>query len=396
MVRRCQASGVGIVVDAVINHMAWRPDPIRSEAQGSAGSRYGRLTFPNFDPEDFHKCRNGDDLAIRNYQDRQEVQTCELAELPDLRTGDPRVQSVLGDYLGRLADRGVSGFRIDAAKHIPVSDLQNMLRQVANRTWVYSEVIGGLKEAVSNKEYLALGAVTDFAFSNVIGHEFQKGTLASLNAGRLPDRLSGLSGDSSVVFVDNHDNQRGHGPGGDVLTHKDPALYDLANVFMLTVGFGTPLVMSSYAFNDSSEGPPTHPDGRLVSPWEAGGCNSRWICEHRRTPIRNATRFRALVASDDDRTLRDWSDNGARLIAYGRGTTGFVVINAESSALRAKVRTSLPAGRYCNGFSQEWREGCEPNVVVTSSGQLEADVPALSVLLLHTRYAEIPQQGEQP
>lgn len=31
-----------------------------------------------------------------------------------------------------------------------------------------------------------------------------------------------LSSGSALVFVDNHDNQRGHGGGGDIITHMNP------------------------------------------------------------------------------------------------------------------------------------------------------------------------------
>ena len=30
-----------------------------------------------------------------------------------------------------------------------------------------------------------------------------------------------LSTDKALVFVDNHDNQRGHGGGGDIINYKD-------------------------------------------------------------------------------------------------------------------------------------------------------------------------------
>ena len=36
--------------------------------------------------------------------------------------------------------------------------------------------------------------------------------------------------EDAFVFVDNHDNQRGHGGGGEVVTHKDPYKYQLAVV----------------------------------------------------------------------------------------------------------------------------------------------------------------------
>lgn len=57
-----------------------------------------------------------------------------------------------------------------------------------------------------------------------------------------------------MVFIDNHDNQRGHGAGGsNVLTYKNGDLYNLANVFMLAWPYGYPKVMSSYAFSDSEQ-----------------------------------------------------------------------------------------------------------------------------------------------
>lgn len=37
-------------------------------------------------------------------------------------------------------------------------------------------------------------------------------------------------GDDSVVFVDNHDNQRGHGAGGgSILTYKTPKQYKVSS-----------------------------------------------------------------------------------------------------------------------------------------------------------------------
>lgn len=55
-----------------------------------------------------------------------------------------------------------------------------------------------------------------------------------------------LPSDKAIVFVDNHDNQRGHGGGGTVVTYKNGVLYDLANVFMLAWPYGYPQVMSRY------------------------------------------------------------------------------------------------------------------------------------------------------
>lgn len=76
----------------------------------------------------------------------------------------------------------------------------------------------------------------------------------------------------AFVFVDNHDNQRGHGGGGNRVTHKEPELYRYAVAFMLAHDYGTKRVMSSYYFGDDSDKgpPPTSP-----------GCGDEWVCEHR-------------------------------------------------------------------------------------------------------------------
>ena len=64
----------------------------------------------------------------------------------------------------------------------------------------------------------------------------------------------------SLVFIDNHDNQRGHGGGGEILTFFVSRYYKIANAFMLAWPYGFPQVMSSYNFVKSNDwqGPPTN------------------------------------------------------------------------------------------------------------------------------------------
>lgn len=112
--------------------------------------------------------------------------------------------------------------------------------------------LGG--EGISYAEYTHLGAITEFKFSAEIGRVF-KGY----------DRLTWLSNwgtgwgfmDSryALVFVDNHDNQRGHGAGGDnILTYKQSKQYKMATAFKLAHPYGSTRVMSSFDFNDSDQG----------------------------------------------------------------------------------------------------------------------------------------------
>ena len=47
----------------------------------------------------------------------------------------------------------------------------------------------------------------------------------------------------AFVFVDNHDNQRGHGAGSDVLTYNEPREYQIAQAITLGWDYGYPRIM---------------------------------------------------------------------------------------------------------------------------------------------------------
>ena len=65
------------------------------------------------------------------------------------------------------------------------------------------------------------------------------------NFGEGWDFMAGLS---ALVFVDNHDNQRGHGAGGfsRILTFFEANMYKIANAFELAWPYGHVRLMSSY------------------------------------------------------------------------------------------------------------------------------------------------------
>ncbi|CAG0909635.1 unnamed protein product, partial [Darwinula stevensoni] len=89
--------------------------------------------------------------------------------------------------------------------------------------------------------------------------------------------------DKAFVFVDNHDNQRGHGISNDVITHKEPFLYKLAVSYMLAHPYGFTQIMSSYCFESSEEGPPHDEKYNTldVTINSDGSCANGWVCEHR-------------------------------------------------------------------------------------------------------------------
>jgi len=401
MVNRCKAVGVGIIVDAVINHMTNFPSP----GVGSNGTSYTKYEYPGlYTSADFHS-----PCALNNYQSAANVQDCELLSLPDLNTALPHVRQEISDYLIELARLGVAGFRIDAAKHIQQVDLDSILARVNNtRTaeggavpYVFLEFVGnGQGEALAPRDYYGEGYstggaadITEFTFTGV-GDKFRGlggQHIAQLNpdgtqGNRFSESAWGLMpSDKAVVFLQNHDTQHDCGLG-----YKNGATFRLANVWMLAQPYGYPSVLSSFAFDcpiGNSAGPPSDAAGNTNDVVCATSLETatvgKWVCEHRDPYIRNMVRFRKFVAGT---TISHWWDNGANAIAFARGDKGFVAINAETSALSATVATGLTPGTYCDlitgGVSGNVCAGT--TIVVNDAGSIVLDLPARTAIAITT------------
>lgn len=384
MVRRCRKAGVAIYADAVINHMAGVASGVGSGGTAFTKYRYSGL----YAPEDFHPCRQ----PVTDYGNADDVTQCELVGLADLNTSSQYVQTRLAQYLADLVGLGVAGFRIDAAKHMrsqEVSQILTRLRQLtAAPLFIYQEVIDPGTEAIKKQAYYPNGKVIEFEYGRQVSEAFlgsNDRNLADLvNLGE----ASGLApSDQAIVFLDNHDKQRGHGGGGQYLTYKDGPLYSLANVFMLAYPYGTPQIMSSFAFFDSDQGPPTDAVGQTQAVYQNGqnGCFQGWVCEHRWKSIGNMVGFHNATVSQG---MTDWWTNGSNQIAFGRGSQGFVVINRAAAPLNRTFATQLPPGQYCNVLESRLTsegKGCEHTAVVTvdEQGQLTAAVAGMSAIAVH-------------
>jgi len=398
MVRRCAAVGVAIYADAVINHMAPGSGTTSSEGTHPWSDR----NFPRvpYGPADFHSA-----CPVTDYSDARNVQLCQLLGLQDLATDHDYVRGKIADYLVDLYELGVRGFRVDAAKHISSSDLCAIVGEVESRTatppYWFLEVIGNPEEPIRPEHYFSIGNglvdVTEFGYGRALFDKFVGGGRPADLRG-LGESSGLLPGDRAVAFTDNHDKQRGHAGGGNYLTYHYGPIYELANVFLLAWPYGYPALMSSYAFSgdttfDASYGPPHDPaTGATRGPWDGGGadpaCFDRnrggWVCEHRLRPIGNMVGFRA--ATKDASLVSDWWDDAGNRIAFGRGGAGFVVINADASALSRTFRTSLAAGQYCDIISGDFTAAgtCTGAVVtVDASGDASITAPAYGAAAIH-------------
>ncbi|WP_243789224.1 alpha-amylase family protein [Saccharopolyspora gloriosae] len=368
MVSACNDAGVEIYADAVVNHMA------ASDAVGSAGTTHSKYDYPGlYSDADFSDCRRD----IADYDDKWEVRNCELVGLSDLKTGTDYVRSAEIGYLNDLISLGVSGFRVDGVKHMPPEDVGaifgglNTVPDTGAKPYMFQEVIAD--QTTSAGEYAGNGDVTEFAYHHKVSSAFKDGSLAQL--ANVPDEMT-LPSDQAVVFIDNHDTQRSE----PTLTYKDGVSYDLANAFMLAYPYGTPQLISGFAFDDPDAGPPADSDGR-TSP--ANCADQAWVCEHQRPIIAGMAGFHQAVQGKE---LTNWWDDGSGRIAFGRADAGFVVINREDGEITdQEFQTSLPAGTYCDVMSGSLENGSCTGATaqVRDDGTVTTSVPGNSGIALH-------------
>jgi alpha-amylase len=211
-----------VYVDAVINHMT---------GQGKTsygGVDYKPYHYPDYGPNNFHfttgECPSSDG-GIQDFNNKLQVFKCNLVGLEDLRTETDKVQDTLADYLNKLIGYGVSGFRVDAAKHIGQDDLDaihSRLHKTKDGVKPYwaLEVFGGGPGILSPEAFTRSGDVLGLDAAKQMQAAFKSypdahiGSIATLE---VFGKGSGLtSSKKTMSFVTNHDTDRvpeylGHG-----------------------------------------------------------------------------------------------------------------------------------------------------------------------------------------
>ncbi|KAM6167492.1 pancreatic alpha-amylase isoform 2-T2 [Erethizon dorsatum] len=324
MVTRCNNVGVRIYVDAVINHMCGEgngagTNSICGSYYNAQNREFSGVPYSAWDFND-GKCQSWSG-GIESYNDAAQVRDCRLSGLLDL--------ALEKDYV---------------------------------RTKVID--LGG--EAITSSEYFGNGRVTEFKYGAKLGTVIRKWNgekMAYLK--NWGEGWGFVPSDRALVFVDNHDNQRGHGAGGaSILTFWDARMYKMAVGFMLAHPYGFTRVMSSYRWdrnfqngNDANDwiGPPNN-NGVIkeVTINADTTCGNDWVCEHRWRQIRNMVAFRNVA---DGQPFANWWDNGSNQVAFGRGNKGFIVFNNDDWSLSSTLQTGLPAGTYCDVISGDKVDG---------------------------------------
>jgi hypothetical protein len=369
MISACHSAGVKVIADTIFNHMAGIDN-----GTGVAGSPFTHYVYNGtYESQDFHYCGLTVGNQVDDYNNRLEVQTCQLDNLADLDTGSEYVRSRLAEYANDLLSLGIDGFRLDASKNIAASDIANITsRFSSSNIFITQEVIAG--GVVQPTEYVNTGNVLEFRYASALQSAFSGGGIAGLQ--NLPlSNQNWVPTNNANVFVADHDTERG---GSSLNMTSASNTYITASIFSLAHPYGTPTVLSSYSFSDYDVGAPDNGAGTCNPTGGEGG----WYCQHRFTAISGMVGFRNAVGSAP---MTNWVSPESQQIAFGRGAIGYVAINNDDSPWNASFSTSLPDGEYCDVISGTGSSGkCTGTIITVSKGSFTGSIPVRGAVAIHT------------
>jgi alpha-amylase len=385
MVATCRKAGVKVYVDAVINHMTGQG------ATSYGGVHYTKYEYPGlYTSANFHHypadCPTPDG-TIDDFNNYLQVTECELVGLSDLRTETAYVRNTLAGYLNKLLGYGVSGFRVDAAKHVGQVDLAAIEARLhrtvdGTRPYIALEVPPGGPGKLAPQAFEGVGDLLGFDFAGQIESAFKSYTQTPIPGGNITDlKIFGvdsglLPSGKSLAFVQNHDTER----NGSTLNYKDGATNVIATEFMLARGYGRPQVYASFEWTDPNDSPPADAGGFVTDT----DCANGWACTDRILGVRNMVGWHNFVG---DTGVTNWYDDGVNLIAFGRGHRGWISINNALSGQTRTFATGLPGGTYCDIIHGSVSNGaCSgPTVTVDSGGNATVTVAAKDAVAFSLR-----------
>jgi len=286
LVAGLEAAGIRTVLDVVINHLGYgaagasNPDLVRSRETGTCPTEW------------------------------DEVSGC-LYGLPDLRTERAEVAERVAEASARwIAEAGVHGLRLDAAKHVEqalLARIADAARSLRPNALLLGEVWGADAAEARTDAYLDEGGLTglfDFGFADhvlafVRGKERPEAFAHHLERRhRRPEAVW-------AHFLDTHDTP------GFLWRLGDPALHRLAATLQLTV-LGVPVIFAGDEVGQlRPEWPHNRPDYPPPALWdrETLAHYRRLIELRRRHPALSRGEHRTLHAEGDVLVFLRWLED---------------------------------------------------------------------------------------
>lgn len=316
MNEKAEQVGIKIIADVVLNHMA-NADFARYNSRYTDNPE--QLFYPDpqsrdkfgtdilFTPDDFSNTG-----CISDYNNRQEVVNNRLClgfpdkGLPDLNLYRPNVLRAQQQFLRKLVDLGVDGFRIDALKHLPPEYIRQVLQGTESENLlVFGEIITDERNIGRNiGPYESTSDISFYDFPLLFLMKRALGPEGDLQEIMDPEALgASVTGGRSITFVTNHDIPN----NGDIfrfLKFYDRTEEHLAYAFILGRSRGLAYVYTDLGRSDGLS------SDEYVGAWAD-------------PVLAKMMKFRKAVRGTDQTYL--WESR--QTLVWTRGSEGFVVMH---------------------------------------------------------------------
>lgn len=223
--------GIKVIVDIVANHMGniqgWKIGSVE-EVMGDISPQVGTFWNPDMltDSSYWHISTSW----VHSSDGRFDVTQGNMG-MPDLNTGDKKVQNMILNLLKECIDNGADGFRFDAAKHIETpkddaafaSDFWDVVldgatsyaKSTKNFTpYYYGEVLNRIDSNAAENYYLSKMSVTDNSTGDNIRNSLKYGQVGGASNSGYCGYAHG-QGNKVVLWAESHDTYMGGGSSYD-------------------------------------------------------------------------------------------------------------------------------------------------------------------------------------
>ncbi|KAJ2989282.1 hypothetical protein HDV02_005080, partial [Globomyces sp. JEL0801] len=259
---------------------------------------------------------------------------------------------------------GVSGFRIDASKHIPFADVDYIFSRLKNtyagrKPYITQEIFYAIGSTNDYQNFPQLGRVLNFDYAQRIGQYFRN------RDGKTIDRLANefnffkLSSGASTTFIENHDVERRiDGFQNYALFHVNGGWwYKQAIAFNILYPWGISTIHSGFTFKYLADEvqdvymSPTDSKGYVLpmGPIIDNKCPSTYQCQHRLSDVYPLVKVRNHMGAPQV-TIQSAGTNRIHWNVPGKA---FVAFNSAQGGIGNEdfiqsVFTGLEPGVYCN------------------------------------------------
>ncbi|KAL9624624.1 MAG: hypothetical protein Q9160_001289 [Pyrenula sp. 1 TL-2023] len=299
--------GMYLMVDFVINHFSVATEPKLAD--------YSKFPPPWNSANAFH---GACDINYKNQTSVEDcwVSTSNYGSLPDVYTELPQIFNPMVDSVSNLVKTyGFDGIRLDTAKHVPKSYLQQF--QTAVNTFVIGEVADGRYDYVGGYTN-SLNSVLNYGlFYNAQDVFTNSASFDNLGYGVYQAGLNSRDPTLLGTFLDNHDQPRlASHPGDDMVQDMNAVTFLMFNV-------GIPIIYYGFEHRFTGGEDPKNREMMWMSNYNTGAPLYQYIAK-----LHNIRTLAADVSGAQYYTQANWLRTTAtNFMSFERGKLVIVVNN---------------------------------------------------------------------